>query len=172
MRRRMENPYLFAVPGSTEQAGLNCVLLFAACCTVHTLRHVTGLGCHISWCFETTYQISNQDSDRKKCTKMFKTRKFYFVDTAQSSVTHIYWLFVYWLIEGLALNHLTKCFIYKGWVIHCFNPLASNDLYRGRTAPLTSRRCILYTYSTNIGTEYFKHGIYSPFFLFKMQFVS
>ena len=24
---------------------------------------------------------------------------------------------------------------------------------------------ILYIYSTNIGTEYFKHGIYSPFFL-------
>jgi len=26
---------------------------------------------------------------------------------------------------------------------------------------------ILYIYSTNIGTEYFKHGIYSAFFLFK-----
>ena len=25
-------------------------------------------------------------------------------------------------------------------------------------------RCILYIYSTNIGTEYFKHGIYSPGF--------
>ena len=24
--------------------------------------------------------------------------------------------------------------------------------------------CISYIYSTNIGTEYFKHGIYSPFF--------
>ena len=30
--------------------------------------------------------------------------------------------------------------------------------------PLTSKRCILYIYSTNIGTEYFKHGIYSLFF--------
>jgi len=39
-----------------------------------------------------------------------------------------------------------------------------NDLYNVRTAPLTSKRCILYIYSTNIGTEYFKHGIYSPFF--------
>ena len=39
-----------------------------------------------------------------------------------------------------------------------------NDSYSGRTAPLTSKRCILYIYSTNIGTEYFKHGIYSPFF--------
>ena len=45
-----------------------------------------------------------------------------------------------------------------------FNPLTHNDHYRRRTAPLTSKRCILYIYSTNIGTEYFKHGIYSPFF--------
>jgi len=45
-----------------------------------------------------------------------------------------------------------------------FNPLTPNDTYRGRTAPLTSKCCILYIYSTNIGTEYFKHGIYSPFF--------
>jgi len=44
------------------------------------------------------------------------------------------------------------------------NPLMPNDTHRGRTAPLTSKHCILYNYSTNIGTEYFKHGIYSPFF--------
>ena len=36
-----------------------------------------------------------------------------------------------------------------------FNPLKPNDPYSGRTAPLTSKRCILYIYSTNIGTEYF-----------------
>ena len=35
------------------------------------------------------------------------------------------------------------------------NPLTPNDLYRGRTAPLTSKRCIVYIYSTNISTEYF-----------------
>ena len=34
----------------------------------------------------------------------------------------------------------------------------------GRTAPLTSKRCILYIYPTNIVTEYFKHALYSPFF--------
>jgi len=44
------------------------------------------------------------------------------------------------------------------------NSLTPNDHYSGRTAPLTSKRCILYIYSTNIGTEYFKHGVYSPFF--------
>jgi len=27
-----------------------------------------------------------------------------------------------------------------------------------------AKRCILYIYSTNIGTKYFKHGIYCPFF--------
>jgi hypothetical protein len=53
------------------------------------------------------------------------------------------------------------------------NPLTANDHYSGRTAPLTSNRFILYIYSTNIGTEYFKQGTYSLFFfLFTMQFVS
>ena len=44
------------------------------------------------------------------------------------------------------------------------NSLTPNDPYMGRTAPLTSKRYILYIYSTNIGTEYFKHALYSPFF--------
>jgi len=44
------------------------------------------------------------------------------------------------------------------------NPLTPNDPYTGRTAQLTSKRCILYIYPTNIGTEYFKHGIYYPCF--------
>jgi len=47
------------------------------------------------------------------------------------------------------------------------NHLTPNDRYSGRTAPLTSKRFILYIYSTNIGTEYFKHGIYSPYFSLK-----
>jgi hypothetical protein len=33
------------------------------------------------------------------------------------------------------------------------NPLTPNDHYSGRTAPLTSRRCILNIYSTNTRTE-------------------
>ena len=44
------------------------------------------------------------------------------------------------------------------------NPLKPNDPYRGRTATLTSKRCILCIYTKNIGNEYFKHGIKSPFF--------
>ena len=48
-----------------------------------------------------------------------------------------------------------------------FNRLTPNDPYMSRTAPLTSKRYISYIYSTNIGTEYFKHALYSPFFPFQ-----
>ena len=43
--------------------------------------------------------------------------------------------------------------------------MTPNDHYSGRTAPLTSKVAFyIYIYSTNTGTEYFKHGIYSPVF--------
>jgi hypothetical protein len=54
--------------------------------------------------------------------------------------------------------------LYIGCMVPKGNALKPNDPYSGRTASLTSRHCILYIYSTNIGTEYFKRGIYSPFF--------
>ena len=41
--------------------------------------------------------------------------------------------------------------------------MTPNDPYMGRTAPLISKLCILYIYSTNTGTEYFKYALYSPF---------
>jgi hypothetical protein len=44
------------------------------------------------------------------------------------------------------------------------NRLTPNNPYMGRTAPLTSKHCILYICSTNKSTEYFKHALYSPFF--------
>ena len=43
------------------------------------------------------------------------------------------------------------------------NPLTPNDYYIGRTAPLTYKYFILYISSSNTGTEYFKHGVHSPF---------
>ena len=49
------------------------------------------------------------------------------------------------------------------------NPLAPNDVYIRRTAQLTSRRCILNIYSTNIITEYFKHAANSPSFFFSSR---
>jgi len=54
--------------------------------------------------------------------------------------------------------------IKKSEQLKSVNPLTPNDHYSGRNAPLTSKRCILYIYSTNISTEYFKRGIYPPFF--------
>ena len=61
-------------------------------------------------------------------------------------------------------GHDTKALpsLLRTWTM--FNPLTPNDHYSGRTAPLTSKCCIFYIYSTNTGTEYFKHVIYSPFF--------
>jgi hypothetical protein len=51
-----------------------------------------------------------------------------------------------------------------GITLTLLNRLTPNDPYMGRTAPQTSKCCILYIYSTNIGTEYFKRALYSPFF--------
>ena len=44
------------------------------------------------------------------------------------------------------------------------NPLTPNGHYSGHTTPLTTKRCILYIYSTNTGIGYFKHDINSSFF--------
>ena len=68
--------------------------------------------------------------------------------------------------------HFGKSVTNQNSIPEDINPLTHNDGYSGRTAPLTSKCCILCIYSTNTGTEYFKLDIYCPFFLFKMQFVS
>ena len=44
------------------------------------------------------------------------------------------------------------------YTLYTINLLKPNDIYIRRTAALTSRSCILYIYSTNIHTEYFKHA--------------
>ena len=64
-----------------------------------------------------------------------------------------------WATESVVVENLRIKFRQIG-----INRLTPNDPYMGRTAPLTSKRCILYIYSTNVGTEYFKHALYSPFF--------
>jgi len=64
--------------------------------------------------------------------------------------------------ERLYVIHLLAVYFYCLYDL-AVNPLTPNDHYSSRTAPLTYKRCILYIYSTNIGTEYFKHGIYCPF---------
>ena len=109
--------------------------------------------------------------DKKKLTAAFHS----FAKQHEHYITKIY------VISKPAPQHCCQFYVYIYIYIYAniitlftyFTPLTPNDPYRGRTAPLTSKRCILYIYSTNIITEYFKHGIHSPFFfLFKMQFVS
>jgi len=59
-------------------------------------------------------------------------------------------------------NGCTKCCV-NSIIRKCnfINPLTPNVNYSGHTAPQT---CILYIYSTNTDTKYFKHGIYCVFF--------
>ena len=63
-------------------------------------------------------------------------------------------------LHGTGLSTLQLKFNSTWWINH----LTPNDHYMGRTAQLTSRCCILFIYSTNIRTEYFKHAAYSPVF--------
>ena len=80
----------------------------------------------------------------------------------------------FFLSSKYSLFH--NCNVFGSCIIHILytecakikNKFRRNDPYRGRTAPLTSKRCILYIYSTNKVTEYFKHGIYSSLF-FSLQ---
>jgi len=65
-----------------------------------------------------------------------------------------------WVLLAILFDKL----MYQLETCYIINPLTPNDHYSDRTAPVTSKRCILYVYSTNIGIEYFKHGIYSSFF--------
>ena len=42
--------------------------------------------------------------------------------------------------------------------------MTPNGHFSGRTAPLTSRCCIFFIYSTNVHTEYFKHAVFHSVF--------
>jgi hypothetical protein len=52
--------------------------------------------------------------------------------------------------------HLETGYVYTYIML---TPWAPSDPYMGRTAQLTSIRCILNTYSTKIRTEYFKCAV-------------
>ena len=71
------------------------------------------------------------------------------------SNTTIWWIYIYIYIYYLlhreqlhvsALDNGHLQFVYEILI----NPLTTNDPYRVRTAPLTSKRCILYTGCTKI----------------------
>ena len=67
------------------------------------------------------------------------------------------------------VNIIVRRFIrFSRTYLEKLNRSAHNDVYILRTAQLTSRRCILNIYSTNILTDYFKHAAHPPFF-FSLQ---
>ena len=88
----------------------------------------------------------------------FPGNKFFRIEIA--SPFSVCWVLNFPVIVTKKLIKISRCLC----KLNIINPLTPNNPYSGRTAPLTSKCCILYIYSTNTGTEYFKHGIYSPFF--------
>ena len=67
----------------------------------------------------------------------------------------------FFLLHNLPLGRTSKpCSVFRLFTLpNYINRLTPNNPYMGSTAPLTSKRCILYIYSTNVGTEYFKHAL-------------
>ena len=90
-----------------------------------------------------------------KCVSEF-TQEWRHVNGIDPNKQHVFWTLSV-TASLYILYFITETLTY-------IKPLTPNDDYSGRTAPLTSKCYILYIYSTNIGTEYFKRGIYSPFF--------
>jgi hypothetical protein len=56
------------------------------------------------------------------------------------------------------MTQVCACILMHSYDAQLINPLTPNGHYSGRTAPLTSRCCILNIYSTNIRTEDFEHA--------------
>jgi len=90
----------------------------------------------------------------KSGRKMEEIVNFPFLSPIQYNIILLY----FW---DVTLGHQRA---FRKTKLNILNPLTPNGPYRGRTEPLTSKSFILYIYSTNIGTEYFKHGTYSSFF--------
>jgi hypothetical protein len=57
----------------------------------------------------------------------------------------------------IVFANVRSVWLHYRYVIN-INSLTPNGHYTDRTAPLTSRRCILNIYSKNISTEYFKRA--------------
>ena len=93
---------------------------------------------------------------------IFHTNSFIFLNNQLDAQFFFMYVYFYSL-------HVSDIYVS---IIRRINRLTPNGSYMGLTAPPTSKSCILYIYSTNTGTEYFKRALNSPFFLFKMQFVS
>jgi hypothetical protein len=97
---------------------------------------------------------------KERCARLQTSElKLLFQRLSYTHILEIWFLYIF----SYYFRQSVKTFI-RNNSDNVFNPLTPNDPCRGRTAPPTSKRFILYIYSTNIGTEYFKHGMFSPFF--------
>ena len=77
----------------------------------------------------------------------------------ESTKNRFFWAFkLKYLVINPSINYQKLPFCWMQMRIKWLNSLKPNDHYSGRTASLTSKRCILYIYSTIIGTKYFKQG--------------
>jgi hypothetical protein len=96
------------------------------------------------------YHCTNPHISRNKArlqiTNKLKYYEFRFKFCVRMWSGHL----VYWVLT-LPWHQIV---VVAAAVIVTINPLTPS-----RTAPLTSKRCILYNYSTNVGTEYFKHAL-------------
>ena len=95
--------------------------------------------------------ISTHKFQDKHVTLNGISKHFHKKDSVTTLIVSFVYFLVTWLLDGfgelLALQHSINWSVYLR-----FNPLTLNDLYISRTAPLTSKRCILNIYSTNVGT--------------------
>ena len=107
-----------------------------------------------------TFRLVAQCLNQLRSAALLLNIKFYCISRLSADIIVLY----------VTANYITILSLISVDTKH-ISPLKPNDPYICRTAPLNSRRCILYIYSTNILTEYFKHAAHSPFFLFKMPFI-
>jgi len=94
---------------------------------------------------------------------------FFFWGGKSSDPIGLSWMeppFLGWILSFVSLLYPVKSLSGYRMVVFVLNPLTPNDHYSRHTAPLTSKRCILFIYSRNLGTEYFKHDTYSSFYSF------
>ena len=98
------------------------------------------------------------------------------VSDVNTSILRSLWL-ICWVISWVVLLWFDVCWCYgvvrQGWcgiliqaealVLSVFFP-SKYSLFHNSNVFVSCIIHILYVYSTNIGTEYFKHGIYSPCF--------
>jgi len=117
--------------------------------------------------FLTRYRVVNLSRPNLRHRTLLLHSAFRWITSIINQQLHLHKLHIKHLKALKIILYIPKKPIFINFAhiaVLTIHPLTPNDPYSGRTAPLTSKRCILYIYSTNTGTEYFKHGIHSRYF--------